>query len=92
MQRQMLMHLKFYLLAFTLLFEFMQYYIDSVKQMAHRQLVAGSPLRTLCLLIAGQPADVFSADGGGPPGAVHMSQQQAQVNMFTGSVSSDIGC
>ncbi|KAI3974250.1 hypothetical protein MKX01_030919 [Papaver californicum] len=59
-----------------------QHYIESVRQMAHRQLVAGSPLRTLCLLIAGQPADVFSADStsksGGSPGALHMSQQHAQ--------------
>ncbi|KAK4748537.1 hypothetical protein SAY87_015123 [Trapa incisa] len=39
-----------------------QYYIDTVKQMALHQLVPGSPLRTLCLLIAGQPAEVFSAD------------------------------
>jgi len=29
--------------------------------MAQRQFACGSPLRTLCLLIAGQPADVFSA-------------------------------
>ncbi|XP_057477864.1 protein transport protein SEC16B homolog [Actinidia eriantha] len=39
-----------------------QLYVDTVKQMALRQLVAGSPLRTLCLLIAGQPAEVFSSD------------------------------
>ncbi|KAG6577684.1 Protein transport protein SEC16B-like protein, partial [Cucurbita argyrosperma subsp. sororia] len=37
-----------------------QFYIDTVKQMALKQLVPGSPLRTLCLLIAGQPAEVFS--------------------------------
>ena len=36
-----------------------QFYDDTVKQMALQQLVAGSPLRTLCLLIAGQPAGVF---------------------------------
>ncbi|XP_043713337.1 protein transport protein SEC16A homolog isoform X2 [Telopea speciosissima] len=41
-----------------------QFYVDTVKQMAHRQLIAGSPLRTLCLLIAGQPADVFSTNSG----------------------------
>ncbi|KAJ4954558.1 hypothetical protein NE237_011341 [Protea cynaroides] len=41
-----------------------QFYVDTVKQMAHHQLIAGSPIRTLCLLIAGQPADVFSTDGG----------------------------
>lgn len=28
--------------------------------MANRQFISGSPLRTLYLLIAGQPADVFS--------------------------------
>ncbi|XP_073042971.1 protein transport protein SEC16B homolog isoform X1 [Primulina eburnea] len=39
-----------------------QFYVETVKQMALQQMVAGSPLRTLCLLIAGQPADVFSAD------------------------------
>ncbi|KAE8650058.1 protein transport protein SEC16B homolog [Cucumis sativus] len=39
-----------------------QFYIDTVKQMALKQLVPGSPLRTLCLLIAGQPAEVFSTD------------------------------
>ncbi|GMP95817.1 hypothetical protein CsSME_00044717 [Camellia sinensis var. sinensis] len=58
-----------------------QFYVDTVKQMALRQLVTGSPLRTLCLLIAGQPADVFSTDnmsGGSIPGAVNMSPQPAQ--------------
>ncbi|CAA2985307.1 Protein transport protein Sec16B [Olea europaea subsp. europaea] len=39
-----------------------QFYVDTLKQMAVCQLVAGSPFRTLCLLIAGQPADVFPAD------------------------------
>ncbi|KAL0927593.1 hypothetical protein M5K25_001778 [Dendrobium thyrsiflorum] len=39
-----------------------QFYVDTVKQMALQQFVCGSPLRTLYLLIAGQPADVFSAD------------------------------
>ncbi|KAM1370100.1 hypothetical protein ACFX15_039839 [Malus domestica] len=37
-----------------------QFYGDTVKLMALNQLAAGSPLRTLCLLIARQPADVFS--------------------------------
>lgn len=60
----------------------MQFYVETVKQMALRQLVAGSPLRTLCLLIAGQPADVFSADItaiNSMAGAVNVSQQPAQV-------------
>ncbi|KAL0409369.1 UNVERIFIED_CONTAM: protein transport protein SEC16A [Sesamum radiatum] len=39
-----------------------QFYVETVKQMALHQFVAGSPLRTICLLIAGQPADVFSAN------------------------------
>ncbi|CAN6566446.1 unnamed protein product [Malus baccata var. baccata] len=37
-----------------------QFYGDTVKLMALNQLAAGSPLRTLCLLIARQPAGVFS--------------------------------
>ncbi|KAK4483610.1 hypothetical protein RD792_010809 [Penstemon davidsonii] len=58
-----------------------QYYVETVKQMALRQLVAGSPLRTLCLLIAGQPADVFSADStaiNSMAGVISMPQQPAQ--------------
>ncbi|XP_057786972.1 protein transport protein SEC16B homolog [Salvia miltiorrhiza] len=58
-----------------------QFYVETVKQMALRQLVAGSPLRTLCLLIAGQPADVFSADitaANNMAGAVNVPQQPAQ--------------
>lgn len=39
-----------------------QSYMDTVKQMAFHQLVPGSPLRTICLLIAGQLAYVFSTD------------------------------
>lgn len=60
----------------------MQFYADTVKQMALRQLVAGSPLRTLCLLIAGQPAEVFSVSttaDGGISGGINMSQSPAQV-------------
>lgn len=59
-----------------------QFYVDTVKQMAVCQLIAGSPLRTLCLLIAGQPAEVFSADNTSEisvPGAVNTPQQPAQV-------------
>ncbi|XWS49110.1 hypothetical protein CRYUN_Cryun13aG0135600 [Craigia yunnanensis] len=54
-----------------------QFYADTVKQMALHQLVAGSPLRTLCLLIAGQPAEVFSA--GTTVDSMDMSQQHAQL-------------
>lgn len=60
----------------------MQFYVETVKQLALRQLVAGSPLRTLCLLIAGQPADVFSADttaNNSMAGAVNVPQQATQV-------------
>lgn len=59
----------------------LQFYVDTVKQMALRQLVAGSPLRTLCLLIAGQPAEVFSSDSSnsGDPSAFNMPQHPAQV-------------
>ncbi|XP_023916411.2 protein transport protein SEC16B homolog [Quercus suber] len=59
-----------------------QFYVDTVKQMALHQLVAGSPLRTLCLLIAGQPAEVFYSDSttdSSLPGAVNMPQQPAQI-------------
>ncbi|KAL1559714.1 protein transport protein SEC16B [Salvia divinorum] len=58
-----------------------QFYVDTVKQMALRQLVAGSPLRTLCLLIAGQPADVFSADTtavNNMAGSINVPQQPVQ--------------
>ncbi|XP_019156012.1 PREDICTED: protein transport protein SEC16B homolog [Ipomoea nil] len=58
-----------------------QFYVDTVKQMALRQLVPGSPLRTLCLLIAGQPAAVFSAGtlaDGYMPGALNIPQQPSQ--------------
>ena len=62
---------------------YLQFYAETVKQMALRQLVAGSPLRTLCLLIAGQPAAVFSTDDSAyssMPGAVNIAQQPAQVS------------
>lgn len=59
-----------------------QFYGDTVKQMALQQLVAGSPLRTLCLLIAGQPANVFSdiTTGSSLSGAVSISQQPVQIS------------
>uniref|UniRef100_A0A2P2MGH5 Protein transport protein sec16 n=2 Tax=Rhizophora mucronata TaxID=61149 RepID=A0A2P2MGH5_RHIMU len=59
-----------------------QFYVDTVKKMAIRQLIAGSPLRTLCLLIAGQPADVFAAATtavSGFPSAVKVSPQPFQL-------------
>lgn len=39
-----------------------QFYVDTVRKMAHSHFASGSPLRTLCLLIAGQPADVFNVE------------------------------
>ncbi|MQL98712.1 hypothetical protein Taro_031425, partial [Colocasia esculenta] len=61
-----------------------KFYIDTVKQMAHRQFVSGSPLRTLCLLIAGQPADVFSMDSSNNslPVAVNVPQQPVQIQFL----------
>ncbi|KAL6550273.1 hypothetical protein OROMI_020761 [Orobanche minor] len=58
-----------------------QFYVETVKQMALCHLVPGSPLRTLCLLIAGQAADVFSTGStavGSMTGDVNMSQQPGQ--------------
>ncbi|ESQ45981.1 hypothetical protein EUTSA_v10000734mg [Eutrema salsugineum] len=58
-----------------------QFSADTVKQMALRQLVPGSPLRTLCLLVAGQPAEVFSngsTSDSSFPGSVSVPQHQAQ--------------
>lgn len=62
----------------------MQFYGDTVKQMAVKQFVAGSPLRTLCLLISGQPADVFSSDTTSSliPGSANTFQQPVQVYYF----------
>lgn len=57
----------------------MQFYGDTVKHMALNQLVAGSPLRTLCLLIARQPADVFSNATTDSNLPMNVSQQHTQV-------------
>ncbi|XP_058104465.1 protein transport protein SEC16A homolog [Magnolia sinica] len=60
-----------------------KFYVETVKQMARHQFVSGSPLRTLCLLIAGQPADVFSADSStsaNPSNPLHISQQPTQFH------------
>ncbi|XP_044491395.1 protein transport protein SEC16B homolog isoform X3 [Mangifera indica] len=60
-----------------------QFYGDTVKQMALQQLVAGSPLHTLCLLIAGQPADVFSYDKTTSiiPNSINTYQQPVQIGV-----------
>ncbi|CAN8245713.1 unnamed protein product [Cochlearia groenlandica] len=58
-----------------------QFYVETVKEMALRQLVPGSPLRTLCLLVAGQPAEVFSTGSTSDiniPASIHVPQQQPQ--------------
>ncbi|KAI4338469.1 hypothetical protein MLD38_023527 [Melastoma candidum] len=62
-----------------------QFYVDTVKQMALAQMVPGSPLRTLCLLIAGQPAEVFNAEaapvnGMHPLGMVSRNHVQSETN------------
>ncbi|CAA7410815.1 unnamed protein product [Spirodela intermedia] len=59
-----------------------KFYVETVKQMAHRQFVSGSPLRTLCLLIAGQPADVFSTDNSISTlaGVKNVPQQPTQIS------------
>ncbi|XVF33549.1 hypothetical protein REPUB_Repub17cG0177800 [Reevesia pubescens] len=65
-----------------------QFYGDTVKLMALKQLIGGSPLRTLCLLVAGQPADVFStvSSSSNIPGYVNTPNQPAQIgaNMLDG--------
>nr|XP_043614014.1 protein transport protein SEC16B homolog isoform X2 [Erigeron canadensis] len=68
-----------------------QFYVETVKKMA-LQLVPGSPLRTLCLLIAGQPADVFAADvttDGVNPSAINMSQQPTQSQISINGMLDD---
>jgi len=57
----------------------MQFYADTVKKMAHCHFVSGSPLRTLCLLIAGQPADVFSSENPINSGSLYTPHQPVEV-------------
>ncbi|KAF3780639.1 transport protein SEC16A-like protein [Nymphaea thermarum] len=62
-----------------------KFYVETMKQMAHRQFISGSPLRTLCLLVSGQQADVFSSETIGSPrqaAALSVSQLPAQVSLF----------
>ncbi|XP_072965659.1 protein transport protein SEC16A homolog [Typha angustifolia] len=57
-----------------------KFYVETVKKMAHHQFISGSPLRTLCLLIAGQPADVFSdSSTNSLYGAANASHQPTEV-------------
>ncbi|XP_076881388.1 protein transport protein SEC16B homolog [Bidens hawaiensis] len=65
-----------------------QFYVDTAKKMALAQFVSGSPLRTLCLLIAGQPAVVFATDAT-TDGAVNMFQQPAQAQASVNSMLDD---
>ncbi|CAN6202853.1 unnamed protein product [Urochloa humidicola] len=56
-----------------------KFYADTVKKMAHCHFVSGSPLRTLCLLIAGQPADVFNSENPVNSGALYTPHQPVEV-------------
>uniref|UniRef100_A0A0E0PSF3 Protein transport protein sec16 n=1 Tax=Oryza rufipogon TaxID=4529 RepID=A0A0E0PSF3_ORYRU len=58
-----------------------KFYVDTVKKMAYHHFVSGSPLRTLCLLIAGQPADVFNAENpvDGNYGNLHIPQRPVEA-------------
>lgn len=66
---------------FFYVLNYWQVYDDTVKQMALSQFIVGTPLRTLCLLAAGQPADVFSSatTGSSLPSYVDKTQQPAKV-------------
>uniref|UniRef100_A0ACD6A889 Uncharacterized protein n=1 Tax=Avena sativa TaxID=4498 RepID=A0ACD6A889_AVESA len=57
-----------------------KFYADTVKKMAYCHFISGSPLRTLCLLIAGQPADVFNTEHpvDANYGTLHRQQQPAE--------------
>jgi hypothetical protein len=71
-----------------------QFYVDTVKKMAHCHFVSGSPLRTLCLLIAGQPADVFNIENNNNSnhaslGASHQSME-VHAKLMIPSVSTCI--
>jgi COPII coat assembly protein SEC16 len=57
----------------------MQFYADTVKKMAHCHFEPGSPLRTLCLLIAGQPAGVFNFENPADSGSLHTAQPPVEV-------------
>lgn len=59
-----------------------QFYVDTVKKMAQLQFASGSPLRTLCLLIAGQPADVFSTENYGVQNGPHGMAQVVANGML----------
>ncbi|CAD6338060.1 unnamed protein product [Miscanthus lutarioriparius] len=56
-----------------------KFYADTVKKMAHYHFVSGSPLRTLCLLIAGQPADVFNFENPVNSGSLYSPHQPVEA-------------
>ncbi|KAJ8499013.1 hypothetical protein OPV22_009565 [Ensete ventricosum] len=56
-----------------------KFYVDTVKRMAQHQFTFGSPLRTLCLLIAGQPADIFSMNNLVTSSSVASPRQPAEI-------------
>ena len=67
-----------------------QFFCDTVTEMARRQFVSGSPLRTLSLLLAGHPAEVFAASSlqsGSPMGG---GGAQSRVSGHSCHVASDI--
>ncbi|KAG8094149.1 hypothetical protein GUJ93_ZPchr0012g20605 [Zizania palustris] len=63
-----------------------KFYVDTVKKMAYYHFVSGSPLRTLCLLIAGQPADVFNVESpvDANYGNLHSPQQSVEATNTKG--------
>ncbi|WOL06209.1 hypothetical protein Cni_G14941 [Canna indica] len=66
-----------------------KFYVETVKQMANRQLISGSPLRTLCLLIAGQPADVFTSERSSSSTLPTMENAQGQSQVLCGGTLGD---
>ncbi|KAL6606385.1 hypothetical protein ACP70R_042038 [Stipagrostis hirtigluma subsp. patula] len=56
-----------------------KFYADTVKKMAHSHFASGSPLRTLCLLIAGQPADVFNFENPVDGGSFHTPHKSVEA-------------
>eukprot|EP00252_Welwitschia_mirabilis_P009474 TRINITY_DN2207_c0_g5_i2.p1 TRINITY_DN2207_c0_g5~~TRINITY_DN2207_c0_g5_i2.p1 ORF type:complete len:1751 (+),score=359.98 TRINITY_DN2207_c0_g5_i2:169-5421(+) len=63
-----------------------KFYVETVTQMAKCHFLPGSPLRTLYLLLAGQPAEVFSSnnsthDTNTDPG-MHLSGQECMNGML----------
>ncbi|KAL5224840.1 hypothetical protein ABZP36_011479 [Zizania latifolia] len=63
-----------------------KFYVDTVKKMAYYHFISGSPLRTLCLLIAGQPADVFNVENpvDANYGNLHRPQQSVEATNTKG--------